>query len=249
MLTRRSLFAGAAMLGFPTFAAAKPKKRDRVLLVAGQSLAVAWESAAVRKAFTQERHKTGDDASWRVVTTAFNGSSAMADFRNPLSPTNWWVDPNRPKIAGPRMREALQTIRSSRRKPDAVLWIQGQGDGAQWEVNGSRGLTEDQFIAAYMRAVILISKRLRRACAEDWKSIPFYIQTIGARRDEAGSEVPFRGFDLIRTAQLNLVAYHGARLNIHLGAVQPLNLPLADVVHPTAQSYRRLARMNARAID
>lgn len=239
MLTRRSLFAGAAVLGFPTFAEAKPKKRDRVLLVAGQSAAFPWGEAYVREEFLNERRKMGDRSEWTFVMAAVGGSSALQEFHNI---GRWWVDVDDQR-KGPSLKWALSVVDGLANKPTDILWIQGQREGDAYTVK-PRDMGRHEFKDRYKKAVFLVSRALRRRCAgKAWKSVPFYVQTVG-RRDYAD----IIGDQLVREAQMELISER-RKWGIRAGAIQPLDLPLKDYVHPTIQGNKELARRTARALD
>lgn len=229
-MTRRGILAAFAALATAP-AVAAPRSAPRTLLVAGQSLAERWAIPSVQEAF---RESAGQD--WRIEVAASDGSSV----RRLTSSDNYWVeDDGRP---GPVMRDALVKVRGMGCRPDAIVWAQGQAEGLFYRPGRAN---PQQYVKDYEEAVLGLLRSLRQACAgPDWRSIPVYIQTVGWRTDPATDE----GHELIRVAQMRLVAYQGGRHNLHLGAVQvPWNIP-PDGVHPSEDEACMLARQTARAM-
>lgn len=208
----------AAVLSIP--AAAAPD-RPRVLLVAGQSLAVMWVNGPAHRAFVASRP---DGHRWTVIRGALSASAAMRSMTLPGYEDYWWIDDRRP---GPAMRKAFDAIDKAEVKPTVILWSQGQTDAASARASG---LTRAEFRAQYKTALLRIFRALRKRTGRPVLSVPIYIETLGPR---AGRQ--YAGDDWVREAQRELVAEHGARLNIHLGPVLPMNLPLRDSVHPSPE--------------
>lgn len=230
------------MIGLPAVAAAKPLRTDRVLLVVGQSLGVPYDYEYVRNAFRRARRKRGDKAPWRFIMAAQWGSAFLSEFCPASEPTFWWLNIDTGE-RGPALKNALRMIRKAKRKPTDVLCVHGQQEGAAFSA-GRLGYSDATFKKRYKIANVRISRILRKAIAgSGWKSVPYYLQPIGTR---AGGDT--YGDVLVREAQLELIAEHGERLNIRLGAIQPRNLPLRDHVHPDKAGEVELAVRSAHAI-
>lgn len=231
------------MIGLPAVAAAKPQRTDRALLVVGQSLATPWYSQPIRNAFVATRRRRGDRSAWSFVVHARDGSAALREFCGSVD-DNWWYDLDT-KSAGPVLADAVRAIRKAKNKPTEVLWVQGQQEGGVLGRGPRYSMPDGRFKRRYKNAVLSISRELRKAAAgKDWRSIPFYIQTLGTR---VGGDT--RGDVLVRECQLELVAEKGASWNLSLGGVQPHDLPLMDHVHPNRRGDAIMGRLNARAIS
>lgn len=234
---------GALLLRLAGRPAEASETRYRTLLVVGQSLALPWSKSAVRREFERTRAARGDDAVWRYVVAASGGSSALREFCGSID-GNWWYDVDE-KRPGPVLERALDAIRRSPRPPTEVLWVQGQQEGWMYRRGKRFTLPRSVFKRRYKDAVLRISLELRREIAgTNWRSVPFYIQTLGTRA--TGDAV---GDRLVREAQLEIIAERGARWNIRLGGIQPFDLPLRDHVHPNPVGEVVMGRINARAID
>lgn len=236
-MTRRGLLkasgavlkAAAAVATLSAPAIAAPGQGPKTLLVAGQSLAVAWKSPEVQAAF---RAEAGDD--WNVVVAAKGGTSALP-WGNGLRA---WTAPH--AEIGPVLAMAMQTVQAMPAPPAVLLWSQGQADGAVFE---GCGLSPEEFTAAYVRAVLRILMTLRKTAAGSrWRDIPVLVQMIGWRRDpETGAVYEPPGYALVRLAQTMLVAEYGRSHNLHMGPVQTPWDELYDEVHPVTKTYCRFA--------
>lgn len=227
-MTRRGLLASAlALASSPAIAA--PGLGPRTLLVAGQSLAVAWKSPEVQAAF-----KAATKETWNVVVAAKGGTSALPA----TDPRRAWTAPG--CTIGPVLAMALQTVQAMPTRPDVILWSQGQADGAVFDPARH---DPEQWTAFYMQAVRFILKALRQTVAgSDWQDIPVLIQMIGWRRDPAtGAVYEPPGYAMVRLAQTMLIERYGRTHNLHLGPVQTPWDELNDEVHPTGGTYCRMA--------
>lgn len=227
-MTRRGiLWAGLAAFASPAIAA--PGAGPRTLLVTGQSLAVAWKYPAVQDAF---RAEAGDD--WRITVAAKGGTSALpwGDGRRA------WTTPD--GGIGPVLALALAQVQTMPGRPDVILWSQGQADGGTWNRSA---MSSRAFTLAYRDAVLFVLETIRRATAgSQWRDIPVLIQMIGWRRDpETGAVYEPPGYALVRLAQTVLVSEYGRKHNLHMGPVQMPWDELADEVHPTLETYCRMA--------
>lgn len=227
-MTRRGILAAIASLAAAP-AIAAPGRGPRTLLVAGQSLAVAWKNPEVQAAF---RAEAGND--WSITVAAKGGTSALpwGDGRRA------WTAPH--AKPGPVLTLALQTVSAMSSRPDVLLWSQGQADGAAFEASG---MEPQRFATAYGSAVLRILMTLRQAAAgDDWRDIPVLIQMIGWRRDPVtGAVYEPPGYALVRLAQTMLIEQFGRKHNLHMGPVQTPWDELYDEVHPTTGTYYRLA--------
>lgn len=221
----------------------KVEAADRTLFVAGQSLAEPWYRSPIRNSFVKIRKKRGDKSNWHFLVHASGGSAAMRNFNGSI-PNNYWYDIDKREI-GPQLREAISVIQSAKRKPTEVLWVQGQQEGGMFGRGPNFSMPKGDFKRKYKNSVLMISKHIRQAIAgKDWRSVPFYIQTLGTR---LGGDT--EGDQLIREAQLEIIAEKGRSWNIRLGGIQPINLPLKDHVHPNMRGEKIMGVINARAIN
>lgn len=229
-ITRRSLVIGATLA--PAVPAFAEYPTSRVLLVAGQSLALQWQETSVQEAF---RDAGGQD--WTFVVAGVGGSTL---YENGQDGRYWLTNEG---TVGPALSAALAEVNASP-KPVAMVWSHGQSETFR------TGDSAIDFVARYVRGVRRVTKSLRTAIAGNaWATIPCYIQPIGWRMSTATGTgfSPFE-YDLVRLAQTQMVAYHDRTDNFHMGAPQGPWVKLQDAVHPTLPEAAKLAANTARAM-
>lgn len=210
----------------------------RRILIIGQSLGQEWEHSPAVAAFLDRLVELGDMTPTSFIHMCMGGSAALKEYR-PDSTRYWWDHDG--NCAGPLLSDTCQGIASmpAAEMPTHVLWIQGEQDSGIYA--GQSEAEDQEFFARYLRAITMIGKIVRGYInSSDRYSIPFYVQILGHRAD--GER---RGMPLARDAQWALIGTDG--INARVAAVNPMDLPLRDGVHPTDDGYATLGRLTAEA--
>ncbi|MCD1264558.1 hypothetical protein B5M44_24120 [Shinella sumterensis] len=214
------------------------------ILIVGQSLGQEWEHSPAVQSFVDrldELHTLAGTVRPAIsfVHKCTGGSAALKEYR-PDSTRYWWdYDGN---ASGPLNSSVCSDLNgmASSEKPTHVFWIQGEQDSGLYA-----GATEDQdaaFRERYARAATAVLKIIRGTIkSADRYSIPAYLQILGTR---ASGER--RGMPIVRLAQYDAIA--APDINLNVGAVNPLDLPLEDDVHPTDGGYGILGGLWADAV-
>jgi len=203
------------------------------ILIVGQSLGAEWEHSPAVQEFIDKLDELHALAGTTRPAISFvhkctGGSAALKEYR-PDSTRYWWdYDAN---ASGPMNSAACSEIggMSSGEKPTHVFWIQGEQDGGVYD--GGTEAEDAEFQERYARAVTMVLKIIRGTInSADRYSIPAFIQILGTR---ASGER--RGMPIVRLAQYDVI--NTPDINVNLGAINPMDLPLEDDVHPTDSGY------------
>lgn len=163
-------------------------------------------------------------------TTTYEAAQAYEAFGHetglfePIPATdNYWID-SATGLAGPRLNQALQSVQAVMDDPErdivGLVWGHGEADSLLAEQTG-----DAEF---YLEATERLLTILRDAAGGD---LPVYLQQAG--RVSGPDDLPvLAGFDLIRSAQLDLARSHDW---LTIGA-SIYDLELSDYVHLTEQS-------------
>lgn len=207
-------------------------------LIVGQSLGQQWEYMPAAKAFVGANNA----ASTQFYHMCTGGSAALKEYCQTAYPNYWWWDVDK-SAPGPLLIDAINFVLNldANLKPTHILWIQGEQDSGMYVGSGDED--DALFRARYEEAVFRILDALRVHCnMADRYSIPAHIQKLGPR-----STPDTNGMFQLRLAQESLVSRAGK--NIKWGAIPPLDLPLADNVHPTAAGYQILGALTGAAFN
>jgi hypothetical protein len=211
----------------------------RILMV-GQSLGQEWEYAPAVQSFIDRLDEIHAQAGTVRPACSFihkctGGSAALKEYRKAGTTNFWWdYDGN---ASGPLNNVVCPELVAmpAAEKPTHIFWIQGEQDGGVYA-----GTTEGEdaiFRERYARAVTAALKVQRGYInSADRYSIPAFIQILGTR---ASGER--RGMPILRQAQYDVIATEG--INVKLGAINPMDLPLEDDVHPTDSGYAILGML------
>lgn len=213
------------------------------ILIVGQSLGQEWEHSPAAQAFIDRLNELHALAGTTRPAISFihkctGGSAALKEYR-PDSSRYWWdYDSN---SSGPLNSTVCSDLNgmSSSEKPTHVFWIQGEQDSKRYV--GTTEAQDSVFRERYVRAVTAVLKIMRGYINSGNRyAIPAFLQILGAR---ASGES--RGMPIVRLAQYDAIGSSG--MNINLGAINPLDLPLEDDVHPTDSGYAILGALWADA--
>lgn len=203
------------------------------ILIVGQSLGQEWEHAPAVQAFIDKLDELHALAGTIRPAISFihkctGGSAALKEYR-PDSSRYWWdYDAH---ASGPMNSAVCSDLASlsSAEDPTHVFWIQGEQDGGIY--SGDTPAEDDEFQSRYAQAVTMVLKIIRGTInSADRYSIPAFIQILGTR---ASGER--RGMPIVRLAQYDVI--NTPDINVNLGAINPMDLPLEDDVHPTDSGY------------
>lgn len=204
------------------------------ILILGQSLGQEWEHSPAVQEFIDRLDELHAIAGTNRPSISFlhhctGGSSALKEYRPDA--TRYWWDIDTPD-AGPLTSTACNTFIDglpSAELPTHVFWIQGEQDGGTYA--GSTEEQDEAFRARYCEAVTRVLKTVRGYIKPaDRYSVPAFIQILGTR---ASGER--RGMPIVRLAQYDVI--NTPDINVNLGAINPMDLPLEDDVHPTDSGY------------
>jgi hypothetical protein len=203
------------------------------ILIVGQSLGSEWEHSPAVQEFIDKLDELHALAGTSRPAISFihkctGGSAALKEYR-PDSTRYWWdFDAN---ASGPMNSAVCSEIggMSSGEKPTHVFWIQGEQDSGTY--SGTTTAEDDVFQNRYATAVRKVLNIIRGYInSADRNSIPAFIQILGTR---ASGER--RGMPIVRLAQYDVIGTPD--FNVNLGAINPMDLPLEDDVHPTDSGY------------
>lgn len=203
------------------------------ILIVGQSLGQEWEHSPAVQSFIDKLDELHTLAGTTRPAISFvhkctGGSAALKEYR-PDTTRYWWdYDAN---SSGPLNSTACSEISGmpSGERPTHVFWIQGEQDSGTY--SGTTATEDTIFQDRYAIAVEKVLKLIRGTInSADRYSIPAFIQILGTR---ASGER--RGMPIVRLAQYDVIGTPD--INVNLGAINPMDLPLEDDVHPTDSGY------------